>query len=424
MNKAESSYTSLKLRQMGFLETGDPAEADYVILQTCSVRITAENRIWGRLGYYSALKKSRNLKIIVVGCMAERLGAEIVKRQPAVDLVLGNVEKMKLYDYLGGEESGSPAPVSADAPGGYKFPKHYGYTGAFQAFVPIMHGCNNFCSYCIVPYVRGREISRSVEKILYELKTLEDSGVKEVTLLGQNVNSYSGRYKSKSLDFPALLKVLLQQNPRIPWFRFLTSHPKDFSASLIETIAEHRRICREIHVPVQHGSNTILAAMNRNYTREDYLLLIEKLRQAVPNVSITTDILIGFPGETEEDFNDTLALLRRVRFDDAYTYKYNKREGTPAVNLTGHLPEDLKGARLKEIIAIQRDISKNTRKKRIGDTVDVFIKQVSKKEPNELLGVTEFGASVVVKGTPGEIGNIISMRLAGLEGSTYKGEKI
>lgn len=424
MNKAESSYIALHLVQHGMEETDDPEQADNVIIHTCSVRQTAENRIWGRLGRYTALKKKRDFNLIVAGCMADRLGGEIQKKSPEVDYVLGNAEKMDIFSVLAREEERRPRTKPANGKRDYRFPLTYGYSGAFQAYVPILHGCDNFCTYCIVPRVRGRELSRSGEKILYECKVLEEAGVREITFLGQNVNSYRGTYKNGTLDFPALLRLILRESRRVPWFRFLTSHPKDFSNGLIECIAENPRLCREIHLPVQHGSDTVLAAMNRRYTRETYLALAGKIKQAIPDASLTTDILIGFPGETERDFLDTVDLLKAVQFDDAYTYKYNIREGTPAAGLPDQVPEDVKQNRLEEIIAIQRDISNNRRKCRVGDVTDVLVKQFSKRNSAELLGVAEFGASVVFSGTLHDIGAIVPVRLTSAAGSTLKGEKI
>ncbi len=424
MNKAESSYMALHLVQHGMEETDDPEQADNVIIHTCSVRQTAENRIWGRLGRYTALKKKRDFNLVVAGCMADRLGEEIQKKSPEVDYVLGNTEKMDIFSVLTRGAAGQPREKPVKGKQDYRFPLTYGYSGSFQAYVPILHGCDNFCSYCIVPLVRGRELSRSGEKILYECKVLEEAGVREITLLGQNVNSYRGTYKNGTLDFPALLRLILGENRRVPWFRFLTSHPKDFSDGLIECIAENPRLCREIHLPVQHGSNAVLAAMNRRYSRESYLDLVGKIRRAIPDAALTTDILIGFPGEEEADFRDTVDLMKTVQFDDAYTYKYNTREGTPAAGFPKQVSEDVKQNRLEEIIAIQRDISNNRRKRRVGEVTDVLVKQVSKRNSAELLGVTEFGASVVFSGIADDIGTIVPVRLTSAAGSTLKGEKI
>ena len=415
MNKAESSYISLHLLQNGMYEADTPETADTVIIHTCSVRQTAENRIWGRLGWYSAQKKERNFRLIVVGCMADRLKEKIHDKVPAVDYVFGNIEKMDLFQRISGD---------VDMKTGYRFPLSYGYEGSAQAYVPIIHGCNNFCSYCIVPYVRGREISRPAEKILYECKVLEESNVREITLLGQNVNSYRGTYKGSKIDFPQLLRLVIEQNSRVPWFRFLTSHPKDFSPELIECIKEYPNLCREIHLPVQHGSNKILQSMQRRYSREKYLALVDAVRKAVPDIALTTDLLIGFPGEDEQDFSDTVHLLKQVQFDDAFTYKYNTREGTPAVDLPGQVPEEIKQKRLEEIIAIQRDISNNRRMRRIGSNVDVLGRQLSKKNGEELLGVTEYGSSVVFSGCSADIGTIVRLKLTDAYGSTFKGEKI
>jgi tRNA-2-methylthio-N6-dimethylallyladenosine synthase len=367
--------------------------------------------------------------------MAENLKDTIRRRAPAVDFIVGTFEKFHLPEMVEGD-----ADISASDAGDRKGTEGFdGYSNTpesasyhfqgihsrrenFSAFVPIMHGCDNFCSYCIVPYVRGREVSRLRDEIFRELELLQDRGVKEVTLLGQNVNSYVDEGGEKR--FPGLLREIARRFPRIGWIRFLTSHPKDFSPKLIEVIGEHETICNHVHLPVQHGSDRVLERMNRRYTRNEYIRLTDELRDAVPGVSLSTDILIGFPGETEEDFLDTLALLERVRFDDAFTYKYNIRTGTRAASFPDQLPEEVKGERLARIIEKQRIIGHNIKKESLATRRRLLLEQISKKNPNEVLGRTAGNNMVVIPGTAKDIGSFVEARLTSLEGNTFRGEPI
>ena len=445
MNKAESSALELRFEERGWTRADSKDEADLVVLNTCSVRTTAENRIWGRLGEFTALKKSRPFTLVVAGCMAENLKSRILERAPAVDYVVGTLEKFNLPEIIGdtgervlgedrsgehepgngalsGTGGGSAGPqLPADAVT-YRFERFHSGPGDFSAFVPIMHGCDNFCTYCIVPYVRGREISRSRDEIFRELEHLEARGVKEVTLLGQNVNSYVDSKGDK--DFPGLLRDIAREFPGLGWIRFLTSHPKDFSPELIEVIGENRTVCNHVHLPVQHGSDRVLDRMNRRYTRNEYIRLTDRLRSSVPGVSLSTDILIGFPGETEEDFRDTLDLLERIRFDDAYTYKYNLRTGTRAASFPDQLPEEIKGKRLERIIEKQRVISHNTKKEKLYTRRELLVEQISKKNRNEVLGRTAGNDMVVIPGREEDIGSFLEVRLTSLEGITFRGEPI
>nr|MBP7495485.1 tRNA (N6-isopentenyl adenosine(37)-C2)-methylthiotransferase MiaB [Spirochaetales bacterium] len=290
------------------------------------------------------------------------------------------------------------------------------------AFVPIMHGCNNFCSYCIVPYVRGREISRSPEEIFQELTDLQQKGVQEIILLGQNVNSYRYEREGVLLDFPGLLRRIVKEFPYIGWIRFLTSHPKDLSDEMIRCLEEIPQLCKHLHLPVQHGSSPILRRMNRKYTREEYLDLVEKIRNRIPEISLTTDILIGFPGETEKDFLDTVNLLETVRFDDAFTYYYNPREGTQAYEMEDSVPRSVKLERLGKIIDLQKRIGKENKEQRIGHRVKVLVEEVSKIKNTELLARTERDEMVVVPGPQEWIGKFRWVVLTELKGNTFLGK--
>ncbi len=457
MNFAEGYALENELRNHGWEPAGSAEEADAAVLHTCSVRQTAENRIWGRLGYFKHIKMNRPQKLIVMGCMAERLKEEIRKREPAVDLVVGNYRKEYLADIIdqtiggaagvttegaagvttegaeahGAADGGSLDTIDAidtmSAPGdgrAFTFHRLHHREKDFHAYLPIMHGCNNFCTYCIVPYVRGREVSRPPEEIVREIQLLEAEGVKEISLLGQNVNSYSYRDSERVLDFPDILEIVLHETRSIEWVRFITSHPKDVPSKLIELIASEPKICRHVHLPVQHGSSTVLKRMNRKYSREDYLQLVENMRSAVPDISLTTDILIGFPGETEADFRDTISLMNEVRFDDAFMYYYNVREGTPAADFDGQLSKKTKLDRLAAVIDTQRAITHEKRLERLGTVETVLAESVSRKNANELLGRTERDQMVVFPGNGRMIGRFFTVRLDQLQGNTFKGTMI
>jgi tRNA-2-methylthio-N6-dimethylallyladenosine synthase len=430
MNKAESGALELGLRARGWQPARGMGEADLVILNTCSVRATAEERIWGRLGFFKAEKarasrRGRPLRLVLMGCMGERLKEQIRAQAPHVDVLVGSFQKHLLLDAL--EEF--PAAqggrgLSFTKTEAYRFsPRHS--AGGFRALVPIMHGCNNFCSYCIVPYVRGPEVSRSPQAIFEEVSSLAAAGVKEVTLLGQNVNSY----RHGQMDFPALLRRLLPLLPEPSWLRFLTSHPKDLSPALIALLSRGGApgggaLCRHLHLPVQHGSDRVLQAMGRGYDRAAYLGLAARLRKEVPGLVLTTDILIGFPGETEEDFRMTLELMEQVAFDDAFTYRYNPREGTRACRLCDDVPDEVKRARLAEVIRLQRRISAGRRRGRLGGEVTVLVESPSRKDPAELLARTEGDETVVLPGPREQIGRFVRVRLIGLAGHTFRGEPL
>ena len=350
MNIAESASVEQIFIARGWTKASCCEEADVVIINTCSVRATAETRIFGRLGFYAGLKKVRlgekdaksrsdemkkaaefvqkngvrPLTLIVMGCMAERLLNSLKKDFPVVDYVVGTYAKNKFGNIITAVEEGQK-PVQIEEEPVYVFAETSYEEGAFSTFVPIMHGCNNFCSYCIVPYVRGREVSRPVNEILHELDVLSLRGVKEITLLGQNVNSYAGTGPdSEKVSFPGLLKIITVHlekiDSSIKWIRFESSNPKDFSDELIDVIAENPYVCKGLHVAVQHGSTEILKRMNRKYSREVYLELVKKIKARISEAALSTDIMIGFPGETDEQFNEVLTLMEEVRYSSAFMY--------------------------------------------------------------------------------------------------------
>ncbi|MCR5080425.1 MAG: tRNA (N6-isopentenyl adenosine(37)-C2)-methylthiotransferase MiaB [Treponema sp.] len=444
MNIAESAAVEQILIKRGWKKADDVQLTDLVIINTCSVRGSAEERIFGRLGFFTGLKKVRKcspdakyrhmetaaeyvkkngpvpLTVIVMGCMAERLLKELKKMWPVVDYVVGTFGKEKFNEIIPAIEKNDVYEMGEIEPV-YKFAESYYEENAFSTFVPIMHGCNNFCTYCIVPYLRGREISRSVNDILHELDILSERKVREICLLGQNVNSYN----DNGVKFPQLLKIISKHldeiKSSIEWIRFESSHPKDFSDELIEVIKTDRKICRGIHLAVQHGSSEVLRRMNRKYTREDYISLIKKLRESVPDVEVTTDIMLGFPGETEAEFEEAYSLMKEIEYESAFMYFYNPREGTPAEKMENQVPLEIKKERLQKIIDLQLEITQKVMKRRVGKTIKVLADIVSKDNQNELLGKTEQNERVAFKADPKLIGSFVTVKLESLNGNTFKG---
>ena len=434
MNKAESSSLEQLLIERGWTlaEEGEQ-NADLIIINTCSVRATAETRIHGRLGFFTSLRKERrkqgrDFTLVVTGCMAERLKEELQKQFPVVDYVVGTFQKAHFNDIIDAVAQKRKLTKIDEDPV-YEFAALSYEKGSFKAYLPIMHGCNNFCTYCIVPYVRGREVSRSPKAILDELDLLNKRGVKEVTLLGQNVNSYiwkNPQDQNASLDFPGLMQLIADHlrdtSSSIGWVRFLSSHPKDLSDRLIEVIAKEDVICKHIHLPVQHGSTEILKAMNRRYSREDYLALVARIRKRIPDVSLTTDVMLGFPGETEEDFEDTVSLMKEVGYETAFMYYYNPREGTKAAEMQNQIPLEVKKERLAKIIDLQQEITKSQMKKRLGSKVKVLVESVSRDDPEWLLARTQQDECVVFKAEQNLIGNFVTCELNELTGNTFRGK--
>ncbi len=380
---------------------------------------------------------------MLIGCMAERLYEDIQKEFPLIDFVVGMFERHLLPQIF--EEIAArlnePDMLSeftnktyAEKPAsGYYFAPFSYSENSFQSFVPIMNGCNNFCTYCIVPFVRGREVSRSVNEILTEIDLLSQKGVREITLLGQNVNSYKGKTsdptnpeKEITVDFPDLLRLVARRAEKtdsIKWIRFVSCHPKDMSDKLIEVIASEERVCNLVHLPVQHGSNEILKRMNRSYTIEHYLGRIKKLKETVPGIAISTDILIGFPGETEADLEQTLDLMRQVEYNAAFMYHYNPREGTKAYSFPDRIDEPVKIKRLDRIIQLQLKTTAKKMKERLGQKLPVLVESHSRNNKSELFGHTEFGEMVVIVNNPPEslIGNFAQVELKELRGKTFRG---
>jgi tRNA-2-methylthio-N6-dimethylallyladenosine synthase len=444
MNKAESSALELIFRERGWLPAPEASAADLVLINTCSVRATAENRAWGRIDHFAALKRERSasgaarpLALVVTGCMAERMKRAIRERQPAVDYVVGTFQKQAFGLVLDAVEQGLPLMDIDESPA-FVFAKSYYEPGAFRSFVPIMHGCDNFCAYCIVPHIRGREVSRPPSAVLAEIASLEDSGVREITLLGQNVNSYRWRPEpgkpasgpdALELDFPSLLRLVsafLRERGRggVRWVRFLTSHPKDLSDEVIRVLAEDPLYCKHVHLCVQSGSDAVLKAMNRRYGRDAYLGLVERMKAAIPGLSLSTDILVGFPGETEADLELTLDLMGRVGFSYSYMYHYNPREGTPAATMPGRISEKVKRDRLSRVIELQKLHTRSQMESRLGSVEEVLIEGPSKRKASELLARTARDEMVVFPAAASRLGSFARVRLTSLSGNTFKAAEI
>ncbi len=453
MNIAESAAVENLFISRGWSKAEKPELADVVIINTCSVRGSAENRIFGRLGYYSGVKKIRHKEpgaktrfeemqpavkyveehgvvpfyVVLMGCMAERLLDSVKKDYPVIDFVVGTFGKYKFGDIITAIEN-HDKPFDIKEESEYTFPKISYEQEAFSTFVPIMHGCNNFCTYCIVPYVRGREVSRPAEQILAEIDYLSGRGVKEITLLGQNVNAYRCKDETAEggeLNFPKLLKKISRHldetSSSIKWIRFESSNPNDFSDELIEMIARDKHVCHGFHIAAQHGNSEILRRMNRKNTREEFIELVKKLRKAIPDVELITDLMVGFPGETEEQFEDILSFMEEIKFESAFMYYYNPREGTPAAKYPDQIPVEVKKARLQKVIDLQLKHTGQVMKSRLGKTIEVLADIVSRDDETELLGKTEQNERVAFKADKKLIGTFVTVRLESLSGNTFKG---
>ena len=416
LNMAESAAIETMLIGRGLEKTENPDEADAVILNTCSVRKTAENRIWGRLGFYSSEKKKHKLILIVTGCMAERMQEELKKEAPYIDAVIGTNEKAEIPDFIIGE------PL--EQLDGYRFLSSYYREGDYSSYVPIMNGCNNFCSYCIVPYVRGREVSRPVEEILKEICFLEQQGVKEITLLGQNVNSYSAEYDGEHVDFPRLLELILPYLRNIMFVRFESPHPKDFSDHLISVIADNDRISKHIHLPVQSGSTRILQLMNRKTTREKTLDLIRKMKERISHLTLSTDVMTGFPTETNEEYEETLSLMEEMGCTEAFMYYFNPREGTRAASMDGQIDESVKIKRLERLIDEQIKRQAVIKEAMLPFTALAIVTGKSRDDEDRYLARGEhndyFSFSSSVSHNPGDA---VIIDAEELKGNTFRGKE-
>ena len=423
MNVADSEVVASVMVMAGYEVTDNMDEADAVFLNTCSVRDNAEQKIISRLEFlYSLQKKGRKIIIGVLGCMAERVKDELIEKYHA-DIVVGPDAYMSLPDLIAQVECGHKAiNVELSTTETYKDIVPQRICGThIGGFVTIMRGCNNFCHYCIVPYTRGRERSRDVESILRECRDLADRGFKEVTLLGQNVNSYRLPDSPEIPGFPELLRRVARAVPEMR-VRFTTSHPKDMSDETLHVIAEEPNICHHIHLPVQSGSNRILKLMNRKYTREWYLDRVAAIRRIIPDCAISTDIFVGYSSETEEDHQLSLSLMRECQYDSAFMFKYSERPGTYASkHLPDDIPEDVKVRRLNELIALQNDLSAESNKRCIGQEHEVLIEGVSKRSRDQLFGRTGQNKVVIIDRGQHHIGETVRVMITESSSATLKG---
>ena len=425
MNAHDSEKLAGMLDEMGMTPSPTRETADFVLHNTCCIRDNAERKALGNVTWLKEIKKERpDMLIGVCGCMVQEPGMadKLLRQYPFVDLAFGTGNIYQLPELLlraadtrrrvvsvPDEQSTliEGLPIRRESP--------------FQAYVTIMYGCNNFCSYCIVPYVRGRERSREADDILREVDALQKQGVKEIMLLGQNVNSYGNDVPS-GVSFPALLRRVSQTG--IPRIRFMTSHPKDLSDELIQEFAENKALCRHLHLPVQSGSNRILEGMNRRYTREAYLEKVEKIRRFAPDVGLSTDIIVAFPGETDQDFEDTMSLVQRVKYDSAFTFIYSPRAGTRAASMPGQIDPKLATERIERLIALQEEMTQKRFAEMIGKTESVLVTGQSKRNDQQITGKTSRNISVNFAGDESLIGSICPVKITAASKTTLKGEII
>ncbi len=429
MNVADSEVVASVMQMAGYGTTETLDEADAIMINTCSVRDNAEQRIFARLGQLNALRRRRPRRLIigVIGCMAERM-KDVLIRDHGVDLVAGPDSYLQLPDLIAAAEQGQKAiDVQLSTTETYRdiIPQRIGGSRV-SGFISIMRGCNNFCTYCIVPYTRGRERSREPQSIMGELADLQQRGFKEVTLLGQNVNSYL--YKpadaSAPVDLAALLTMVAEAAPDMR-VRFTTSNPEDLSDEIIDTMARHDNICNHIHLPVQSGSNKVLRLMNRKYTREWYLDRIARIRAAMPDCGISTDMFTGFHDESEDDFQETLSLMREVGFDSAFMFKYSERPGTYASkHLPDNVPEPVKIDRLNRMIALQNELSLLSNQRDVGRTMEVLVEGYSKRSRDDMFGRTPQNKVIVFPAGDTQVGDRVMCRVISASSATLKGERI
>lgn len=424
MNEHDSEKIGGMLSSIGYEETYDEKNADLVIFNTCLVRENAELKVFGKLGEVKGLKRHKpDMLVAVCGCMMQRddMRQKLLKQHPFVDIIFGTntiqelpvliydaeVNKKKSVDIIDNTEM-----IYENMPKSRKF--------KYKALVNITYGCNNFCTYCIVPYVRGREKSRLPQEIINEIKTLATDGCKEVTLLGQNVNSYGNSLEDKFTFADLLYEV--NKIDGIERIRFMTSHPKDLTDDLIKAIKECDKVCNHVHLPVQAGSNNVLRRMNRKYTKEHYLNLVEKLKREVPDIAITTDIIVGFPGETEEDFLETVDVVKNVQYDSAFTFLYSIREGTKAAEMEDQIPDEIKHDRFNRLLDVLYPIVLERNSQCIGKAFPVLVESVSKTSDNFLTGRTEHFRLVHFKGSEDLIGQIVNVKITNVKTFHMEGE--
>lgn len=411
MNQSDSERFAHQIESVGYVPTDHYEEADLIVLNTCCVRETAEDKIYGKIGELKHLKrKNKDLIIAITGCMAQKNQTAMFKRAPHIDIVLGTHNIHHINEMIDEVKRTSKQQINIDMDHTVLHELEAKPNGSFFAWVPIMNGCNKFCTYCIVPHVRGREISRPVASIVEEVKKLGAQGYKEITLLGQNVNSYGLDFKDGT-DFGTLVRAL-DGIPGIERIRYMTSHPQDMTKSMIDALGESSNIVTQLHLPVQSGSNSVLKRMNRRYTVEHYKDLLAYCREKIKDVVITTDIIVGFPGETDEEFQETLELLKEVRYDMAYTFIFSKRSGTPAATMDEQIPEEVKRVRLQALMDIQNEISLDLNKEMEGKDYAIIVEGPSKNDENTWFGRTSGNKMILFpKDASLQIGDTVTVRV-------------
>ena len=426
MNEEDSEKMSGMLKSMGYEKAENKEEASIIIFNTCCVRENAELKVFGNLGALKGLKKKRpDLIIGICGCMMQQKGMaeEIMEKFPFVDMIFGTHNAYKFPEYLNRVKQEGKAVCEiyneeTEIVEGLPLDRE----SSIKAFVTIMYGCNNFCTYCIVPYVRGRERSRKPEDIENEIKDLVANGYKEITLLGQNVNSY-GKGLDEEIDFAKLLRRI-NEIDGLERIRFMTSHPKDLSDDVIYAIRDCGKICEQIHLPVQSGSDDILKKMNRHYDIEKYLSIIEKIKKEIPGVAITTDIIVGFPGESEEDFEGTLDMIKEVEYDSAFTFIYSRRKYTPADMMLNQVDDSVKHERFNRLVEVVNEICAKKNLEYEGKCVEVLVEGPSKNDDNKLMGRTRTGKLVNFTGSKDSIGKLVNVKITKASSFSLKGEEV
>lgn len=424
MNVHESEKIAGILSEMGYVNTDEIENADIVVFNTCCIRENAENHAFGNIGMLKKLKSAnKNMIIAVGGCLTQQMGKAGILHEkfPYVDIIFGTHNLHKLKEYIEIKCKSKKAVIEIEEDSGLVCEEDKPLRTSYpNAWVNITYGCNNFCSYCIVPYVRGRERSRSSEKIIEEVKGLINEGYKEITLLGQNVNSYNNG--SNDLSFVELLEKIANLDGKFR-LRFMTSHPKDFSEELVNVIARNPKICKCIHLPVQSGSNSVLKAMNRKYTVEDYLKKIDILKKYVPDCAVTTDLIVGFPGESEEDFDDTLKLVKRVGYSSAFTFVYSKRAGTVAEKMPNQVSEEISKRRIIKLVDVVNGLTREYSKTYLGKTIEILCEGYDDKK-GMYLGRDEYGRMGYFKSEENVLGEFVNIKILNANGVSLIGERI
>jgi tRNA-2-methylthio-N6-dimethylallyladenosine synthase len=423
MNVHDSEKIAGIFSKTGYEESEESKKADVIVLNTCSIREKAEQKFFSELGRLKKVKQHNpNLKIAVAGCIAQQRGRQLFKRFPYIDFIFGPNNIDSVQKWIRTTDNGQRITVLDDNPEYHHKLLPVKREGQVRAWISIMYGCDNFCAYCVVPYTRGRERSRPPEDIYREIELLAEQGYKEVTLLGQNVNSY-GKNINENIDFAGLLEKLHEIN-HMERIRFITSHPRDLSEKLIEAMEGLPKVCEHLHLPLQSGSDKILQLMNRGYTYVDYKKKIDMLRNALPHISITTDIITGFPGETEEDFELTISALREIEYDGIFSFKYSKRPDTRALSLPDHLKEYIKSDRLSRVLSLQEDITYKKNKSLEGLITEILVEGKSDTDPDKITGRTRTNKIVNFYGNESDIGKLLNVRIIEAKQHSLYGEKV